>query len=526
MTAPGWLALLLLAVVAAPLAAQNGCVLIYQEGEWTAMGPPDQRVINASGPLLVRCPAGEELRADSAVVYEVMDEVHLFGRVDYQDPTRSLTSDYATYNGGTGRLWATGNVVFTDRNRGSTLRGPNLEYFRAVDGRPETQAIATERPHLTVAPRGGRGREPMEVDADRITTVGEDHVTAEGNVVVEGSQMDAWAQEAYYDDELERIELRRDARVQGERYELTADFIESDLAEGAIERVLARGNSRLVEERMRVTGPQLQLFFARDSLQRLVSGQAQADSERSVAFARGFRMEADSLEALTPGQRVRQVTAIGRAAGESWDTLAVRGPNPGDATAPDTVAGLPLGEKDLIFADTIIGWFRPDSLAADSAATDSVPRDTLTALPRDTAAADTARQRDAELERMLAFGDARSLYRLRPGRDDPPEQRRGINYVIADTIDLTFTDGEVDIATVRGLKRGLYLDPEDPDSARADSLRADSVAVDTGRVVAPPAPPPTAQPVPPAPAPAPPPAPPPPPAAAAPPERRQRGGVR
>jgi lipopolysaccharide export system protein LptA len=497
------------ALVSIDAAAQNVCNLIYQQGNWVSVGMEGQRVINASGPLLVKCSAGEELRADSAVLYEAINEVHLFRRVDYQDPTRALTSDYATYNGNTGRLWATGSVVFTDKNRGSTLRGPNLEYFRAAEGRPDAQAIATERPHLTVAPRSGRQRDPMEVDADRITTVGENHVNAEGNVVIDGKEMDAWAQEAYYDAESERMELRRNARAKGERYDLTGDYIEADLTEGALERVTSRGRSRLIEERMRVTGPQLQLFFARDSLQRLVSGHAPSGdgaTGRSVALARGFRMEADSLEALTPGQRIRQVIAIGTAEGQSWDTLQVAGPAPADTTAPDTVGGLALGEQDLIFADTIIGFFEGDSTAADSAAGDSAAAPSRPAGPRVLGdsirqAPDSAGARpipppvaradsSAQLERMLAYGSARSLYRMRPSREEAQDttRKRGINYVIADTIDLSFVDGEVEIATVRGLKRGVYLDPLQRDStARRDSL----AARDSGAVAAQPRPAPT-----------------------------------
>ncbi|HEX6371410.1 MAG TPA: LptA/OstA family protein [Longimicrobium sp.] len=469
-------------------AAQNVCDLIYQTGEWVSVGAESQRVINASGPLLVRCSNGEELRADSAVLYEAINEVHLFRRVDYQDPTRSLTSDYATYNGNNGRLWATGNVVFTDKNRGSTLRGPNLEYYRAGEGRPDAQAIATERPHLTVAPRSGRGRDPMEIDADRITTVGEKFMTAEGNVVIDGKEMDAWAAEAYYDADAERMELRRNARAKGESYELTGDYIQSDLTEGAVDEVLSRGNARLVETRMRVTGPQLRLFFARDSLQRLVSGHVPGGDStvvqaRSVALARGFRMEADSLEALTPGQRIRRVVAVGTAEGQSWDTARVAGPDPADPAAPDTVGGLALGERDLIYADTITGFFKADSLqpATQADSTPAAPADSARPAGPDSARAAPRDSTEAELERMLATGNARSLYRMRPSREEAADTtlKRGINYVIADTIDLSFADGEVDIATVRGLKRGVYLDP-----IRADSAGGDSLRVDTGQVAA------------------------------------------
>jgi lipopolysaccharide export system protein LptA len=492
--APLLLALAAIFCSTARIAAQNVCELVYQTGNWVSVGAESQRVINASGPLLVRCTNGEELRADSAVLYEAINEVHLFRRVDYQDPTRSLTSDYATYNGGNGRLWATGNVVFTDKNRGSTLRGPNLEYYRAGADRPDAQAIATERPHLTVAPKRGQRGDPMEIDGDRITSVGEKFMTAEGNVVIDGKEMDAWAQEAYYDADAERMELRRDARAKGKSYELTGDFIQTDLTEGSVDEVLSRGNARLVETRLRVTGPQLRLFFARDSLQRLVSGQvpgrasdSAAVKGRSVALARGFRMEADSLEAITPGQRLRQVIAVGTAEGQSWDTTRVAGPDPADATAPDTVGGLALGEQDLIFADTITGFFKDDSVAAALA----TRRDSIRAVAGDSARAARPDSTQAEIERMLATGNARSLYRLTPSRQEAADTttKRGINYVIADTIDLSFADGEVHIATVRGLKRGVYLDPVKADSAGGDSLRVDSgqVAARADSAAAPPA---------------------------------------
>jgi lipopolysaccharide export system protein LptA len=512
------LALLASAAAAAPAEAQNLCRLVYQTGPWTSSGAEGQRVIHASGPLQITCAAGEELRADSAVIYEPINEVHLFRRVDYQDPGRALTSDYATYNGGTGRLWATGNVVFTDRGRGSTLRGPNLEYFRPVEGRPEAQAIATERPHLTVAPSGERRRDPMEVDADRITTVGERYVTAEGNVVIQGDGMDAWGAQAFYDATEERLELRRDARAKAERFDLTADFIQTELDEGALQEVLARGDARLVEERMRVTGPQIRLFFERDSLQRLVSGHGPSASEggagRSVALARGFRMEADSLEALTPGQRVRRVTAIGTARGEAWDTAQVAGPLPTDAAGPDTVAGLALGERDLILGDTIVGFFRDDAplaAATDTAAADTTAGDTAAAPPAEPAAPVAAGSaEEAELERVVATGNARSLYRMTPSREERPEPgaRRGINYVIGDTIDLTFAAGEVELATVRGLKRGVYLDPVQTAAAEpADAVPADAAPAEPGAPVEPepapatppPAPAPDVPPPPPAP---------------------------
>lgn len=451
----------------------NVCTLVEQRGPYQIQQAGESSIIYASGPLFVRCQNGEELRADSAVIYEANNEIHLFRRVDYGDPTRALTSDYATYNGTTGRLYATGNVVFTDKQRGSTLRGPDLEYFRVIPGRPEAQMIATGRPHLTVVPRSEPGqarRDPMEIDGDRITSIGERFLSAEGNAVIRGRQVNASAATATFDQEADRLELRSNARVKGERYDLTGDFIETQLREGSVERVLSRTNARLVNDRLTVNGPELQLFFAGDSLQRLVSGRGGQSGvgARSTALATGFRMEGDSLEAQLPGQLLQRVTAVGTARAEAWDTAQTAPPT---AAAPlDSGVVRPAGaagdsaaqanadaalaeaqvprDRDLIFADTIIGYF--------------VQVDTTTRA----SAADSARRTEpkTELDRMLAMGEARSLYRLRNREQErgtstaPP----GINYVIGDTIDLRFADGEVDVAHVLGLDRGVYLDPVPP----------------------------------------------------------------
>ena len=468
----------LLAATTTASAQANTCDLVSQRGNYTVVGAEGSRVINAQGPLLVRCTGGEELRADSAVLYQAQNEVHLFRQVDYQDPGRALTSDMAIYNSATGRLFATGDVVFTDKNQGSTLRGPQLEYFRAMPGRPQSQATATQRPHVTVRPKGNntRRRNPLEIEADMVTSVGDRFMTATGNVVINDNGTRSVAEEAYYDQTNDHVELRRHAEVHNEKYQLFGDFISSDLVNGSLSKVLAQNNARLVSERLTVTGPQLQLFFERDLLQRMVSGRvpgslaapaagpAQAPAtpvdssarppaagrpappgnapatapanaapaaatpatpapaqpavatppptnttpgprpngaapstantaaapaaaktpplppgERSIALSTGFRLEADSLEALVPEQQLRQVNAVGSARGESWDTLgAVRVLVDTGAAAvrPDTATRVltrppdAIDQKDVLTADTIIAFFvtvdsaRPASRAA------------------------------------------------------------------------------------------------------------------------------------------------------------------
>ncbi|HEX6750729.1 MAG TPA: OstA-like protein [Longimicrobium sp.] len=478
---------LLLPTVATAAAAQNTCELVSQRGNWTAVGDPRNRVISAQGPLLVRCSNGEELRADSAVIYSAQNEVQLFRQVDFQDPTRSLTSENATYNSQTGRLYATGNVVFTDKQKGSTLRGPELEYFRAMQGRPESQTTATQRPHVTVVPKNSGGgsnrRNPMEIDADRVTSVGDRYMTATGNVVINDNGTRSTAEEAYYDQVADHVELRRQAKVDNEKYHLSGDLITSDLQNGSVSRVVAQNNARLESERLTVTGPLLRMFFERDLLQRMTGGQVPGSTTtgRSIAVAKGFRIEADSIEAILPDQRLRQVNAVGKARGESWDTIPVRsvvadsGAIATTAPArPMTVPPEELSEKDVLTADTIFAFFKTDSVRPDSARGRSARGDSVRLAGRparpDTARGDTTK---TEIERLLAIGDARSLYRMKPDSAHPlqPGQKQALNYLIGDRIDLTFKEGEVDVAHVRGLKQGVYLDPETR-TASNDTARA------------------------------------------------------
>jgi len=586
-------ALLALAASASSAAAQNKCDLIRQEGTWSSIGDPANRVISAQGPLVVTCSNGEVLRADSAVIYQTTNEVQLFRQVDYQDPGRSLTSDFATYNSQTGRLYATGNVVFVDKQKGSTLRGPELEYFRPIAGRPEAQMTALQRPHVTVRPKSSgtanpRRRDPMEIDADRVTSVGDRVLTGTGNVIIVDNGTRSTADEAFYDQVAEHVELRRNATVHNEKYQLTGDFIASDLKDGSVSKVVAQTNARLVSDRLTVNGPQLQLFFERDLLQRMVSGQVPgaapprdtsstrdtaraaagaraptagvvpppsgepppapspsgqpaprpgvvpppagetppaprpagvvppapgqparpvlpgrvpgdtssarpAPAEpaverpplprgfRSVAVSKGFRMEADSLEAILPDQRLRRVNAVGSARGESWDTVAVRtvrvdsGAAAGVVVPPARSLTEPpsaIEEKDVLTGDTIIAFFR-DSTTADSAGRagtrDSVRLAGRPATPPP-APGDTAK---TEIERLLAIGNAHSLYRMRDSTQTA-EQKPGLNYLIGDRIDLTFKAGEVDVAHVLGLKQGMYLDPDN--AAPGDSAAADTSA--------------------------------------------------
>jgi lipopolysaccharide export system protein LptA len=445
-------------------------------------------LVYVDGRFLVRCDSGSLLQGDRALIRQATRDIEITGNVFYSDAQRTLISERATYTSSTGRLFATGNVVFTDIARGSTLRGPELEYLRPLQGRPEAQIVATQRPHLTLVPaQEARGRrEPLEVDADRITGTGQDRFAAAGRVVIRRSDLDASAEQALYTAAPERLELvgaarirsdktilsgnrveadlvagtvqrvqsRGNARVEGERFTLSGAEIDAALPGSSIDRVDARGDAALFEPRMRVEGSEIRLFFRADSLQRVVAKRSPG-AERPVVTANGFRMEGDSLDADLPSQRLERVVAIGSARGEAYDTL------PDGSRAGPVPDGSPasLVSYDWIEGDTLTGFFAPAAAGA----------------PRDAG-------EDVELRRALAQGTARSLYRVREERETAsPGERPSINYVAGDTIDLAFAEGEVDEARVQGLKRGVYLQPGNANAAPPPGPRPPSGPGGSGR---------------------------------------------
>jgi lipopolysaccharide export system protein LptA len=402
---------------------------------------------------VVTCSGGARITAEEGTLYESRGEVHLIGNVRFTDPDRSLTSDQAIYTSGDGRLHATGNVVFSDRVDGMTVTGPELDYYRATPTRPESHAIARQRPHLTMQPRPRPGAEqrpgggePIQVDADEMTMFGNDRFTAIGRVEIRRSDFQAFSSRAEMDQVQEQIELRGNSRVHSEQFDLAGDWIDMSMPGDRLERVVAQHDAWLVGDDLRVDAPDIQLFFTDDELQRLVARtRGDTDDARPIASARGFRLEADSLDAIMPAQQLERVIAVGTARGETVDTLAL----PAGRLAQPLPAGeLASGEVDWIVGDTVTGFFaRVEPVVAeepdDMSITDEEPTD----------------RPEVRMERIIAQGTARSLYRIRNEREGA-QTRPGLNYLIGEIIELTFAEGELEVADVRGLSRGVYLDPE------------------------------------------------------------------
>jgi lipopolysaccharide export system protein LptA len=467
------LLLLALLLPIAPTAAQSqeGLCDFRSFGRTSGVEENGVPIVIFHDPFTVVCQDGAELRANSGRLNRQINEVHLVGNVLFQDPNRTLTSQEATYNSRTARLWATGNVIFTDRVEGTSIRGPELEYFRATEERPLAQMTATMRPTVTVPARPGADpAEPLEIVANRVFLLGANDLTAYEDVIITRPDLRGTGGEARYDSAAESLELRQGARIVSDDYELAGEVIQARLADGALEHVYARTDASLRGEDLLVTAPELQLFFVDDALGRAVA--RAVDGEQTEAISETFRIRADSLDANLVDRQLDQVFAVGRAFAEMLDSSPLP-VSEGPAIATSASESPQLLASDWIRGDTIIAYFEPVGAPAEdlAEATDSAPDPLVQG----------ENERSVELRRLFASGSAHSLYRV-AADGAPPGERNNVNFLVGDQIELDMHDGELHVAHVTGLRQGVYLEA-DPVSAPAvsppqgDDLDADPAGV-------------------------------------------------
>jgi lipopolysaccharide export system protein LptA len=468
-----WLGALgtVLVLTAAPAAA-----MAQQGRSCRQVLPADaRRLVNSQGeetyyfldPVRVLCTGDVRLEADSAVMNRAAGTVILVGDVVYQDSTRQLTADWANYLGGREQLLARGSVNLRDLEGGAVVTGEQLDYRRETADRPEALMIVREgRPHAVIPSRRTPGETPdpdsleapTEVWAERMEFEGDSRFLAEGNVEIQRGQTSGGGDTGMFDQLAEQMTLIGAAHVEDARYRLEGQRIDAFLADDQIREVNARTDARVESDELDVTAQRIRIAFEDGRLRRMEAwNPSPAATARARAVSEGFRLRADSIDALADSIGVREVRAVGRAYGER---------------AADSVAvGLPtVAVRDWIQGDTIIGFFAEpqDSLTAEAALAATRAEDPLVRSDQvpDTARSVTARRADAApdtaevvLERIVVIGGegaALSLYRLRgenPG--DPP----AVNFMKAARIVLFMEEGDVARVEAEGPIEGVYLNP-------------------------------------------------------------------
>lgn len=423
-------------------APPRGCVVtidsVGRQGNFTQLSSGQYQFF-AGGGILGRCrDQPTTMSSDSVAWFSDRGELRLLGRVHFRDSTSLLDADRVTYWVRQERLVAEGNVYTQNTRSGSDLRGPNLDYLRAVPPVRDTAELrATRRPTIhffTARDSAARGdsANPFVVVADRVRMRGSDRMWGGGRVTVDRTDLAGRADSAELDLTRNSGALRGAPELTAGRadgYRLTGWEIRFNLTdERELRRIVSAGAADARGQDWRLQADTIDLALDSGTV---VRAQAWGRMSRPSAVSGTNTIVADSLDIDMPRQVVRLVRAFGR----------------GRATSlPDSAAAEP-------------DWLVGDSLHAAFAV-------------RDTA------QRRSALEHLTAFGAARAYYHVENA--EQPAGPRGVNYSRGDRIAILMRGSKARTVDIVGQVDGIYLEPLPPPLPQADSARAGA-----GRAAAP-----------------------------------------
>lgn len=399
----------------------------------------------AGGGVFARClNEPTTMQSDSMAYFERLGELRFIGRVQFRDSASSLDADRVTYWIRQERLYAEGNVYTRNLRTGSDLRGPNLDYYRAVPPLRDTLEIrASGRPLIHFYPPRDSGRDPgraFRIRADRVRMRHTDRMWGGGRVEIDRADLTARSDSASLNlaDSVATLTggspyvIGRDTTLPSDSntYRLDALRIRFDLdGNQDVRRILAMDSAVAVGPDWRLTADTLDLTLDSSRVQR---AQAWGTVRRPVATSGLNTVSGDSLDIQMPRQVMSQILSFGGARAITRDSARVE---------EDWLAG-------------------QDSLHARFAVTDSAGR------------------RRSEVERVVAFGSARAYYHTENRRDATGP--RGINYVRGSRIAIAMRSRRVRTVDVVGQVDGLYLEPLP--TPPADTTRTDTTRADTSRV--------------------------------------------
>lgn len=396
------------------------------------------------------------IKSDSAEFYEDANVLYLIGTVRYREPRANLDARRLTYYLNDERLFAEGDV-FVTLPSGTTMRGPVMDYYRAVPGvRRESKMVAPQRSRTRLVDKdtakAAPGREPpapdtVHVTADWTVSVNDSLVYLKGDVEIDRTDLKATSDSAFLDSGREFGQLIRQASVKGtgkEAFTLDSRLIDLYSTARVLRRVVAKGRAHAVSKEMDLKSDTIHLDVDSSRIERARAWGPQ----RAVAVSPERRITADSLDVRMPRQLVREVHALGKAHAEM---------------APDSLK-LRTAERDWVKGDTLVATF-----------------DTL-------ARADTSRQ--PKLRQMVATGQASSFYQVAARGGDSASGPRppAMNYVRGRIITVAMDSAEVRQVTVIDKATGMYLEPDSTATVSPPTAPARPGGSDTPRRTRPPAP--------------------------------------
>ena len=428
------LSLLPLSLAAAlPAQSDRRCLLALEHADHSAHTRVTDEIRNDyfGGNVRYRC-RGQNVRmwTDSVASYQGQ-VVYFVGNFRFEDEQSQVTSDFGTYYKDNERWEARGNVVYTDKLDGSTLRGPMVDYFRGIRGtaRTEREIFAGQRPVLTVAVRDtlGRPEAPYLVVADRIRMRGDHEMWAGGRVTIDRTDL-AGRSDSLALDTGERgngflIGTASIFRPAADSFRLSGRQIDLALERKQLTYITGRDSAMLTGRDLDLDASTIGLDLeAQKVVQTLAWGTGPG---RPVARADEYQIRADSLAIDTPDEQLRELRAFRQA----WVGFK-----------PDTLGG----DRDYVAGDSITAVFAGDSAEGGKPA----------------------------LRSLDSRGSARSFYRLAPAPGAGGAAPMSYNRANRILLTMTGTDSlKVEKVQMYGTVDGIQLNPA---PVRADTARRDT----------------------------------------------------
>lgn len=417
----------------------------------------------AGGNVRLSC-VGTQVRisSDSLAAY-AGTVVQFIGNVKYQDSSMVMTTDFGTYYKDDERWESQGNVVATNKKTGTVLKGPFLNYWRAVEGMRDTSEVeATGRPTVTYFPddtvAGREKAEPYTIVGDVLRFRGSNRIWGWGHVTVNRSDLATRSDSLDLDTGPRGLGILSggypEMRGLGpDSFTINGRRIDLELDHRELNYVTAKGDGKVVRETLELVGDTIRMRVSDKKLEQTV---AWGRNLRPKAVSPDYEIIADSLAFDTPEQKLTEARLFGNAwiSGRPDTTTVLAEPDSlADSTAaPDSTAAHPdtaAGGTGLILDRD---WIAGDTVVANFAQRDS---------------AGTAR---TALTRLFAQGQARSFYRV---KSENPRGRPSLSYSRGRRITITMKTGDrtgVERVDIGGKVDGVQLEPQ----LRVIRVRADS----------------------------------------------------
>ena len=405
----------------------------------------NEKTLNGGGGVLAHCVGtSTTISADSFAHYAALGRLDLLGRVQIRDTGFALDAQLARYYLREGRLEAHNNVVAVNRVTGSVLRGPNLNYWRAVPGvRDTVEMYATQRPTVEYRQQAAGDTatvEPYIIVSNRLRMKGDDRVWAGGSVTIDRSDFAARSDSMMMDQTRGfGVLVGGTPTVQGrgstasgdssKGYTLAGVRIELALERRDIRAIKAMGKGQATGTDWVLTADTIDLRIADKLLQQTF---AWGDSLRPHAISTLYTIQADSLAIDSPGQ----VLTESRAFGDAFSTA----------------------KRDSATTANETDWITGDSLTIRFAQ----EQDSISKATR------------SRLRELVSRGSARALTHHPPDTRDTTRTAPSINYSRGNRITLTMRQSRLDRVVVAGRADGVHLEPK-PVPTAADSVKADSL---------------------------------------------------